>query len=70
MELRAEIVIRAPAGAAWAVVGERFGQIGKWAAHMRTLLRVYESGSVRVPLLDALAVEANHGPIITRRFKT
>ena len=31
MELRAEIMINAPADAAWAVVGEGFGQIGQWA---------------------------------------
>ena len=27
-----EIVVRAPAAAAWAVLGERFGQIAEWAA--------------------------------------
>ena len=32
MELRAEVVIHAPAHAAWLVLGERFGQIGEWAA--------------------------------------
>ena len=31
MELRAEVIIDAPAEAAWEVVGERFGQIGEWA---------------------------------------
>ena len=32
MELRAEVVINAPAQSAWAVVGEQFGEIGQWAA--------------------------------------
>jgi hypothetical protein len=32
MDLRAEIAIDAPAGAVWALLGERFGQIGEWAA--------------------------------------
>jgi Polyketide cyclase / dehydrase and lipid transport len=32
VDLRAEVVIDAPAAAAWAVLGERFGQIGEWAA--------------------------------------
>lgn len=32
MEMRAELVIDAPAGDAWAVVGERFGEIGQWAS--------------------------------------
>jgi len=32
MELYKEIVVRAPAAAAWAVLGERFGQIAEWAA--------------------------------------
>jgi hypothetical protein len=31
VDLRADIVIDAPAAAAWAVLGERFGQIGDWA---------------------------------------
>lgn len=31
MELRTEILINAPAEAAWAVVGEGFGRIGEWA---------------------------------------
>lgn len=32
MEVRAELVINAPAEDAWAVVGERFGEIGQWAS--------------------------------------
>jgi hypothetical protein len=32
MEMRAELVINAPAEDAWVVVGERFGQIGEWAS--------------------------------------
>jgi hypothetical protein len=32
MEMRAELVINAPAEDAWAVVGERFGEIGEWAS--------------------------------------
>src|SRR5260370_33275243 len=32
MEMRAELVISAPAEDAWAVVGERFGEIGEWAS--------------------------------------
>jgi hypothetical protein len=32
MEMRAEVVINAPARDAWAVVGERFGEIGEWAS--------------------------------------
>jgi hypothetical protein len=32
MEMRAELVIKAPAEDAWAVVGERFGEIGEWAS--------------------------------------
>jgi hypothetical protein len=36
MDLRAEVVIDAPAHAAWAVLGERFGQISDWAAPIET----------------------------------
>jgi hypothetical protein len=32
MEVRAELVINAPAEDAWVVVGERFGDIGEWAS--------------------------------------
>ena len=32
MEIRAELVIDAPAEDAWVVVGERFGQISEWAS--------------------------------------
>ncbi len=32
MELRVDVVIDAPPAAAWAVLGERFGYIGEWAA--------------------------------------
>ncbi len=32
MEMRAELVISAPAEDAWAVVGEGFGEIGEWAS--------------------------------------
>jgi len=32
MEIRAELVINAPAEDAWVVVGERFGQISEWAS--------------------------------------
>ena len=32
MEMRAEVVINAPAADAWAVIGERFGEIGQWAS--------------------------------------
>jgi hypothetical protein len=32
MEMRAELVINAPAEDAWVVVGERFGDIGEWAS--------------------------------------
>jgi hypothetical protein len=32
VELRAQVVISAPAQSAWAVVGEQFGDIGQWAA--------------------------------------
>jgi len=32
MEMRAELVINAPAEDAWAVVGERFGEAGQWAS--------------------------------------
>jgi polyketide cyclase/dehydrase/lipid transport protein len=32
MEMRAELVINAPAEDAWVVVGERFGEIGEWAS--------------------------------------
>jgi hypothetical protein len=32
MEMRAEVVISAPAEHAWGVVGERFGEIGEWAS--------------------------------------
>jgi len=31
MELRAEVIINAPAQTAWAVLGEQFGDIGTWA---------------------------------------
>jgi hypothetical protein len=31
MEMRAELVINAPAQDAWIVVGERFGEIAEWA---------------------------------------
>jgi len=31
MDLRGEVVINAPAQAAWDVLGERFGHIGEWA---------------------------------------
>lgn len=31
MELKAEVVVNAPAGAAWAIIGEHFGRIGEWA---------------------------------------
>ena len=31
MEMRAELRIDAQPGAAWAVVGEQFGQVGEWA---------------------------------------
>jgi hypothetical protein len=32
MEMRAEVVIKAPADDAWMVVGGRFGQISQWAS--------------------------------------
>jgi hypothetical protein len=32
MKMRAEIVISAPAGDTWRVVGERFGEISEWAS--------------------------------------
>jgi len=32
MDMRAELVINAPAEDAWVVVGERFGEIGQWAS--------------------------------------
>jgi Polyketide cyclase / dehydrase and lipid transport len=32
MEMRAELVISAPAEDTWVVVGERFGEIGEWAS--------------------------------------
>jgi len=32
MEMRAELVINAPAQDAWVVVGERFGEIAEWAS--------------------------------------
>jgi hypothetical protein len=32
MDLRAEVIIHAPAPVVWAVLGERFGQISQWAA--------------------------------------
>jgi hypothetical protein len=32
MEMRAELMINAPAEDAWVVVGERFGDIGEWAS--------------------------------------
>ncbi|MEP7023054.1 MAG: SRPBCC family protein [Actinomycetota bacterium] len=32
MELRAELVVNAPAQDAWVVVGERFGEIGEWVS--------------------------------------
>ena len=32
MEMRAEILINAPAGDAWEVIGERFGDISEWAS--------------------------------------
>jgi Polyketide cyclase / dehydrase and lipid transport len=32
VKLEAEVVINAPAAAAWAVLGERFADIGEWAA--------------------------------------
>lgn len=32
MEMRAEVVINAPAEDAWVVVGERFGEIAEWAS--------------------------------------
>lgn len=32
MEIRAEVVIDAPAQAAWALIGDQFGEIGQWAA--------------------------------------
>jgi hypothetical protein len=32
MEMRAELVINAPAEDAWVVVGERFGEIAEWAS--------------------------------------
>src|SRR5215831_8394388 len=32
MEMRAELVIKAPAQDAWVVVGERFGEIAEWAS--------------------------------------
>jgi hypothetical protein len=31
MQMRAEVVINAPAEDAWAVIGERFGEIAEWA---------------------------------------
>jgi hypothetical protein len=36
MELRLDVVIDAPPAAAWAVLGERFGQIGEWASPITT----------------------------------
>src|SRR6266540_2877661 len=38
MDLRAEVLIHAPAQAAWAVLGERFGQIADWAAPINSSL--------------------------------
>src|SRR5262249_55754755 len=32
MEIRAKVLINAPAQAAWAVLGDEFGEIGQWAA--------------------------------------
>ena len=31
MELQAEVIINAPARAAWALLGDQFGKIGEWA---------------------------------------
>ncbi len=49
MELRADVLMDAPAAAAWAVLGERFGDIGEWAAPITasTLDSELGTGSVR-----------------------
>jgi hypothetical protein len=49
MELRANVMIDAPAAAAWAVLGERFGDIGEWATPITAsaLDHALGSGSVR-----------------------
>lgn len=36
MELHQEIHINSPASAAWEVIGQQFGQIGRWAAPIRS----------------------------------
>jgi hypothetical protein len=50
MELRAEIAIDAPARSAWALLGERFGDIGVWAAPITssTLEGAPSAGACRV----------------------
>jgi hypothetical protein len=49
MDLSAEVMINAPASEAWVVLGERFGQIGEWAAPITesTLEGEPEVGAVR-----------------------
>jgi hypothetical protein len=43
MELRNEIVIDAPAAAAWNALGERFDRIGEWAAPIQSSCAVGEA---------------------------
>jgi hypothetical protein len=59
MEMRAELVINALAEDAWAVVGERFGEIGEWAS------AITESVTVGPPAVGQVRTcqVAGFGPI-------
>jgi hypothetical protein len=46
MELRSEIAVDAPAGAAWEILGERFHDIGSWAAPITSSCSVGHDGAV------------------------
>jgi Polyketide cyclase / dehydrase and lipid transport len=59
MEMRAEVVVDASAEDAWAVVGERFGQIGEWAS------AITESAMDGMPRVGAVRTchVAGFGPV-------
>ncbi len=59
MELRADVAVNAPAEDAWVVVGERFGEIGRWASAITESVIDGQPGAGRVRTCHV----AGFGPI-------
>lgn len=60
MEIEVEVVVDAPASAAWAVIGPRFGDIGEWAASIESSSldgdpRVGAERACRIPRIGPIA---------------